>query len=58
MKLTIDPPAFVMFSVTMKIPQIIRNVKMFNQKTVDRQNISRISHPDELEKKKHFIPVK
>jgi hypothetical protein len=29
----------------MKIPQIIRNVKMFNQKTLDRQNISGISHP-------------
>jgi len=28
----------------MKIPQIIRNVKMFNQKTVDLQNISGISH--------------
>jgi hypothetical protein len=30
MQLTIDPPAFVMFSVKMKIPQIVRNVKMFN----------------------------
>jgi hypothetical protein len=42
----------------MKIPQIIRNVKIFNQKTVDLQNISGIGHPDEIEKKKHFIPVK
>jgi hypothetical protein len=33
-----------MFSVKMKISQIIRNVKMFNQKTVDRQNISGIGH--------------
>jgi hypothetical protein len=39
----------------MKIPQIIRNVKIFNQKTVDLQNISGIGHPDEIEKKKHFI---
>jgi hypothetical protein len=38
----------------MKIPQIIRNVKMFNQKTVDLQNISGISHPRGI----GFAPMK